>query len=610
MRILLFGIIAMLLLFPLVEAPRIDNLNIIQDSAIITLDTSNPVINNITFTNFANNSFVSRNLINITYNVSDAYNSSILFYVNGVKNATFGYISNLSQIATLTMATDGNYTILFEANDSANNKLNSSFLYVIIDTNAPSIVSFNLTNNTFTKDRGYNITLNATDLYTDRVLLFVNDVRNATIPFRNGIATNITLNSSDGNYTLNLQFNDTAGNIINSSTRNIVIDTTSPIIISFNLSNNTFTQNSNYNITLNATDLYTERAVLFANSILNSTISYGSGISTNINFNASDGNYTLNLQFNDTAGNIINSSTRTLVIDTTAPTFIFTFNRTATDNSTSITTATNVNLSIFGLDDLYLNTLNISENCTLSTGAWQNHSITIIGNQTPYYQILDKTNFTEGQVCGWKFDAYDIAGNHLDPINTFMVGSPPSIITASGGGGGGGGGGNLNAKCIPYVVAYNDCFYLDEGLLQCFKGCRKGFYCQNLECYPNANTTLQTSSLSPIVNIGSWWDRIMAYVGGLFSTNADSSITAKLAVVTPLKEISNNLHEVAEPSLLNNSIAVIHQNPYIGIIALGIIALAVVLFYFGMIIFINPIFISIASFIVLIFFLLWYYKIF
>ena len=113
MRILLFSIIATLLMFPLVEAPRIDNLNIIQDSAIITIDTSNPVINNITFTNFANNSFVSRTLINITYNVSDAYNNSILFYVNGVKNATFGYISNSSQNATLTIATEGNYTIFF-----------------------------------------------------------------------------------------------------------------------------------------------------------------------------------------------------------------------------------------------------------------------------------------------------------------------------------------------------------------------------------------------------------------------------------------------------------------------------------------------------------------
>ena len=174
MRILLFSIIATLLMFPLVEAPRIDNLNIIQDSAIITIDTSNPVINNITFTNFANNSFVSRTLINITYNVSDAYNNSILFYVNGVKNATFGYISNSSQNATLTIATEGNYTILFEANDSANNKLNSSFLYVAIDLTLPSSSAYSnvsVSGGEIRTNTNVNVSLNISDIYTNNITI-------------------------------------------------------------------------------------------------------------------------------------------------------------------------------------------------------------------------------------------------------------------------------------------------------------------------------------------------------------------------------------------------------------------------------------------------------
>ena len=79
-------LIIFVFMLPLVSAPKIDNLNIVENSAIFTTDTANPVINNITFTNFANNSFVSRNLINVTYNVSDAYNNSILFYVNNIKN--------------------------------------------------------------------------------------------------------------------------------------------------------------------------------------------------------------------------------------------------------------------------------------------------------------------------------------------------------------------------------------------------------------------------------------------------------------------------------------------------------------------------------------------
>ena len=141
-------LLVFILLLQLVSAIRVDNLNIVENSAIITIDTTTPTANNITFTNFINNTFVSRNLINITYNVSDAYNNSVLFYVNGVKNSVFGYKTNISAIATLTISPDGNYTFLYEANDSANNKVNSSFIKTAIDTTNPS--SSNPLNQTLT----------------------------------------------------------------------------------------------------------------------------------------------------------------------------------------------------------------------------------------------------------------------------------------------------------------------------------------------------------------------------------------------------------------------------------------------------------------------------
>ena len=174
MRFVLFSLLVALMVIPFVAAPRIDNLNIVENSAIFTIDTANPTINNITFTNFANNSFVSRRLINITYNVSDAYNNSILFYLNGVKNQTFGYISNSSQIATLTIATEGNYSILFEANDSANNKLNSSFLYVAIDTTNPSSSAYrnvSVSGGEIRTNTNVNISLNISDIYTNNITI-------------------------------------------------------------------------------------------------------------------------------------------------------------------------------------------------------------------------------------------------------------------------------------------------------------------------------------------------------------------------------------------------------------------------------------------------------
>ncbi len=119
----------------------------------------------------------------------------------------------------------------------------------------------------------------------------------------------------------------------------------------------------------------------------------------------------------------------TLVIDRTAPTFISAFNRTAdSSNSTTITTATNVNISIIGLDDLYLNSGNFSHN---ASGSWTNQSITIRGNQTPYHYVIGSGNFTANQVVGWKFYVYDIAGNEIDPIYTFSVGEVASTSTSS-----------------------------------------------------------------------------------------------------------------------------------------------------------------------------------
>lgn len=122
-----------------------------------------------------------------------------------------------------------------------------------------------------------------------------------------------------------------------------------------------------------------------------------------------------------------------LVNDKTAPTFIDAFNRSITTNSTNITTATSVNITIFGLDDLYLDRGNFSHN---ASGSWANVSIAIAGNATPYHYVIGSGNFTANQVVGWKFYVYDIAGNLLDPIYTFTVGSVASPSPSGGGGGG------------------------------------------------------------------------------------------------------------------------------------------------------------------------------
>lgn len=234
MRLFSFSLIVLVLMSTIVISSRIDNLNIVENSAIYVQDITNPVINNITFTNFANNSFASATRLNITYNVSDAYNNSILFYVNSIKNGTFGYISNSSQIATLTIATDGNYSILFEANDSANNKLNSSFLYLAVDTVTPSSSAYrnvSVAGGEIRANTNVNVSLNISDIYMNNITIS----HNASGTLSNNLLTQLGNTTyhyiiGSGNFTANqvVGWNatafDLAGNKLETSTFTFLVN--------------------------------------------------------------------------------------------------------------------------------------------------------------------------------------------------------------------------------------------------------------------------------------------------------------------------------------------------------------------------------------------------
>lgn len=218
----------------------------------------------------------------------------------------------------------------------------------------------------------------------------------------------------------------------------IEFDTGSPSFTVFNVSrnglraNNTFFNNASLNFTYNASDKNNHSVLFYINGVKNITAGYRSNQSINSTITFSDGNYTVLIEINDSAGNKINSTSINVVIDTIAPVFSTAINRT-TANSTNILPTTDVNLSVFGFGDIYADIGNFSHN--ISNGTWYNTTSFNQGNGT-YHAIINKNNLTAGAVIGWKFYAYDLAGNELDPIYTFMVGSSPAV--SSGGAGSGG----------------------------------------------------------------------------------------------------------------------------------------------------------------------------
>ena len=377
-------------------------------------------------------------------------------------------------------------------------------------------------------------------------------------------------------------------NILETSS-NFEIDFTAPRLLLFNISNNTYTNAHIINITYNITDNLANNhsIVLYVNSNRNESRKWADGVLQNISVNiTANGNYTIYFEINDSAGNI-NSTVpvKTLVIDNVDPLDISPSNRTRLGNLTNIKTTTDVNISVFVGD------LNF-KNCTFehnASNSFQNVTTFFNGNNTLSY-IIGAGNFTVGKVVGWKYHCYDLAGNYLDPVYTFVAGSPDSAASAAGGGGGGGGGGGTIGairQCKEYAQIYKQCYYFD-GIGSCKKGCQQGQTCNaQYECVGEiaSQTTMQELSESgflrtPLQRFFGWIKNLLKPslekidnnflsidAGTREKTEEVSSQTPYVQAKQKLKEISQKDYKLM-PYIIAGSIILFFVLWYFGIFAL------------------------------------------
>ena len=162
--------------------------------SIIEIDTGIPEFNALNiFTDslLANDSYIPSSILNFTFNVSDKNNDSVVFYVDGVRNVSSTYQSNITKNQSITFTQDGNYTVLIEINDSATNKLNSSTYSFVVDTTSPTGSSiFNRTITDNTTNIKLNTSVNLTFFIGDIYLEFINISHNASGTFVNETLTN------------------------------------------------------------------------------------------------------------------------------------------------------------------------------------------------------------------------------------------------------------------------------------------------------------------------------------------------------------------------------------------------------------------------------------
>ncbi|MDF0604699.1 Ig-like domain-containing protein [Neisseriaceae bacterium TC5R-5] len=360
--------------------------------------------------------------------------------------------SSWSYNYSATPLADGNYTVQARVIDTAGNIGQSTSQLVVVDTVAP--------NNTIsigpiTVDSG---TSSSDYITSDNRLLFQGTL-NTPVPAGGGVQFSVDGGSTfllatvsgtswsydytgtalpDGNYNIKVRVFDAAGNIGNTANQTLVIDTTTPsqIINITAINSDTGSSNSDFNTsdttlqfsgTLNGnlgSNDYVQIS-LDGGSTWNTAVSTGSSWSYDNSGNVlASGSYNVIARVADLSGNIGNSSSRTVVVDTSAPLTSGTINAISPDSGTSstdfITSSQNLTISV-----TLSGALASGESVQISLnggGSWQ--TATLVSGNT--YQLNNTANTLAAGTYTFQTRVIDLAGN------AGSVSSQTVVINTSG----------------------------------------------------------------------------------------------------------------------------------------------------------------------------------
>ncbi|MFJ7142591.1 Ig-like domain-containing protein [Pseudomonas protegens] len=331
----------------------------------------------------------------------------------GVSGSTWSYDYSANALAAAS------YSVIVQVIDSAGNIGNSASQTLVVDSTAPgvSITIAGITSdtgssgsdfNTSDKTLSFNGNLGASLVSGESVQISLNggsswqaaSVSGSTWSYDN---TSNTL--ADGSYSVQVRVVDTAGNIGNSASQMLVIDSVAP---GASISIAAITSDTGSS----ASDFITSDKTLIFNGNLGANLGSGEAVQISLNGGSSwqaasvtgttwsfnntantlaDGSYSLQARVIDSAGNIGNSASQTLVIDSVAPV--------ATISIAAITTDTGSSASDFNTSD---KTLIFNGTLGASLGTGESVQISLNGGST--WQAASVSGST------W---SYDNTGNSL-----------------------------------------------------------------------------------------------------------------------------------------------------------------------------------------------------
>ena len=366
-------------------------------------------------------------LFNVTVNEDST--TAQLSLNAGINNVTMQNNANRDFNTTNTSLADGSYTARYYVNDTANNYNNTERRSFTLDTIFPGIQYQTPTETASVFISRSNIQVNVTATDT-------NSLTNITIQLFNSSGARIRYNTTstspnsinytglaDGLYTFNATAADAGNNINSTASRNITIDTATPLVqfVSPTLATAAITTNNNLTINVTATDTNLANITIQLFNSSGARIRYNTTTTSpnNITYpGLADGDYTINATATDLANTINATESRTVTIDATNP-------------GVTINSPTGITYSV---DNAAVNiTLNENGTClfSLDAGAANTTTTNLINRQF--------TGNTPSLVNGVKtLNAYcnDTAGNQN---NSQSISFTISVASAGSGSSGGGG---------------------------------------------------------------------------------------------------------------------------------------------------------------------------
>ena len=294
-------------------------------------DTTNP--SSIEFVSPTENNNAALSQSNIAINVTATDNGVIDTIVARLFNSTSDQINSGTSTTSplfvnFTGLSDGVYYFNATINDTYGNSNSTSTRTVTLDTTYPLIDYGTGLESDGAKVSQSNVYVNVSVTETNeasitfRIYNSTGEVNSTT--YTDGTRTINWISLSDGIYTYNATVIDDAGNLNTTSTRTITLDSSNPVITLITPADSASSTTSAYNFTFNVTDDQTisNCSLILDGSIINTLTSVNISGGTNGMYNSSlsVAAHTWSINCTDLAGNVGDSSTRTLIVTSASTT--------------------------------------------------------------------------------------------------------------------------------------------------------------------------------------------------------------------------------------------------------------------------------------------------